>query len=557
MGKRKVFVKAELATIGLEHGNDESGKVVLLPQAIPPRLTTVSFPPNPSNYRTFDFAPWYGVNIDELASACQRQIDRFIGKQDSDIEVATIAGYCNVGLRAFLDYAAMLASAHSRAVQLSDINRATIDGFLRFLRDRGNTGVQTQRTIYSYTKAVLGALGRRGLIAVIDRGDDATFPRGIFPNAHRIDAGERPLSLRERKAFTAAVKTAVLPLFNDEAVAPSKEMLAHAVLVVALHTGRNTTPLLEMAVDALRPHPKDSTEFLVLYKRRGHTSNKVAVRSAIPAGDRSVESMPAVRPTVSRLIRRVIELTSECRKEAPSEIADRVWLYRSSSGVRALCNRRLAEGVAALIRKYGLTDADGKPLRVNVSRLRKTFVNRVNEILDGDIAATAAAAGNLPHNTDRHYLRPGEASTRNWRFMGACLVEELLAATIGATERTPIGQCSDSMEGEYAPKRNGVTCQSFLNCLRCRNYVVTGDDLWRLFSFYWRVLLERSRVDKDRWRQRLAHIPRLIERDVVEAGVARKVFTRRQVDDARERARLDPHPFWATESIISDMETLV
>jgi len=451
----------------------------------------------------------------------------------------------------------MLASARSLDVRLRDISRATIDGFLRFLRDRGNIGVQTQRTIYYYTKAVLGALGRRGLIAVIDRGDDATFPRGVFPNAHRIEAGEKPLSLRERKAFTAAVKTAVLPLFNDKALAPSKEMLVHALLVVALHTGRNTTPLLEMAVDALRPHPKDSTEFLVLYKRRGHTSSKVALRSAIPAGDRSVESMPAVRPTVSRLIRRVIELTSDLRAEAPSEIAGRVWLYRSSGGVRALCNRRLADGIAALISSYGLTDADGKPLRVNVSRLRKTFVNRVNEILDGDIAATAAAAGNSPHNTDRHYLRPGDASTRNWRFMGTCLVEELLAATIGATERTPVGQCSDSKDGEYAPKRNGVACQSFLNCLRCRNYVVTGDDLWRLFSFYWRVLRERPRVDKHRWQQRLAHIPRLIERDVIEAGVARKVFTQRQVDDARERARHDPHPFWATESIISDMESLV
>jgi hypothetical protein len=183
-------------------------------------------------------------------------------------------------------------------------------------------------------------------------------------------------------------------------------------------------------------------------------------------------------------------------------------------------------------------------------------VNRVNEILDGDVVATAAAAGNQPQITETHYLRPGSEAQRNWLFMGTCLVEELLTGTLGATERTPVGRCSDNKNGEYAPKHNGAVCQSFLNCLRCRNYVVTGDDLWRLFSFYWRVLRERSRVDKRRWDRHLSHIPRLIDRDVIEAGLARKVFTKAQVDAARERARDEPHPFWVTETIINELEAL-
>ena len=136
------------------------------------------------------------------------------------------------------------------------------------------------------------------------------------------------------------------------------------------------------------------------------------------------------------------------------------------------------------------------------------------------------------------------------------LVQELLTNTLGATERTPVGRCSDAKTGEYAPKRDGGICQSFLNCLRCRNYAVTGDDLWRLFSFYWRVLRERPRVDKRRWDQQLAHIPRLIERDVIEAGLARKVFKQAEVDAARDRARRDPHPFWATPTIMTELSSL-
>lgn len=215
----------------------------------------------------------------------------------------------------------------------------------------------------------------------------------------------------------------------------------------------------------------------------------------------------------------------------------------SASGqVMALNSKRLAEGITQLVKAYALRDADGRSLRMNVSRLRKTFVNRVHEILDGDLVATAVAAGNQPQNTDRHYLRPGEDAESNWRFMGQCLVQELLTGSIGATERTPVGRCTDNKAGEYAPKHSGQICQSFLNCLRCRHYVVTGDDLWRLFSFYWRVLRERASIDRRRWERHLSHIPRLIDRDVIEGGIARKVFTQAQVDAARERARAHRTP---------------
>jgi hypothetical protein len=555
MGNRKVFVRTDLATAQVEHTRDAVGNVVVLPDRIPPADKAVRFGSNAYGARVFDFAPWYGVNIDPITYVCQRQIERFIDKQDSDVEGATIVGYCRSGLRQFLDFAVMFASAAQRPLHWGDITRDTMDAYLKFLRDQGMAAT-SQRLSYYYTKAVLIALGRRGIIALVNTGDDATFPKNAFPNAHRAAAGETPLSVLERRAFAAAVKTVVRPLFSPDTVAPGKEGLTNALLVVALHTGRNTTPLLEMPTDCLRPHPKDGTEFLVVHKRRGHTSSKVALRSDSTV-DRLVESMPTVRPTVSGLIRRVIDLTANLREEAPAEIRSRVWLYRSSSGeIAALCSKRLADGISALVRTYVLKDVDGKPMRINVSRLRKTFVNRVNEILDGDVVATAAAAGNQPQITDTHYLRPGSEAQRNWLFMGTCLVKELLTGTLGATERTPVGRCSDTKNGEYAPKGNGAVCQSFLNCLRCRNYVVTGDDLWRLFSFYWRVLRERSRVDKRRWDRHLSHIPRLIDRDVIEAGLAGKVFTKAQVDAARERARDDPHPFWATETIINELEAL-
>jgi hypothetical protein len=361
-----------------------------------------------------------------------------------------------------------------------------------------------------------------------------------------------------RQALSLAIKTEVLPLFAED-VEPTAYQLTCALLVIALHTGRNTTSLLDMRDDCLRSHPKDDTEFLILYKRRGHSTSKVALKGA-PEAD--IESTPTVRPTVSKLIRRIIELSNRLRSLAPDGRAASIWLFRrqKSGGkarwdgpVGALCQSSLQHSIKRLVAEHNLVGADGSPIQVTVSALRKTFVNKMYEILDGDVVASAAAAGNSPRVTELNYLRPGENSKRDWRFMGSMLTHELLNRTVGATERTPMGACTDPTAGEYAPKNTGASCMNFLNCLRCRNYVVTGDDLHRLFSFYWRIYDERQRMSRKRWQKQFAHVARLIDRDVIGAGLANSTFKQAVVDRERERARLDPHPFWRHDTLMASL----
>jgi hypothetical protein len=385
----------------------------------------------------------------------------------------------------------------------------------------------------------------------VQHGEDATFPRNPFPNSNRKYKGEKPLTTAQRKAVAQAVKSALMPLLHD-VTEPTSELLGYALLVIALHTGRNTTPLIELNVDCLRPHPKDNVKLLVVHKRRGTRTQAVPVRA-----DQNPESMPTVWTGIVRLIERVKELTSTLRETAPKKLNNRLWIYRarlaSKSTQRgqivALSAGTLTKAIAKLVSDYELKDANGNPLRINVSILRQTFTNRMFEILDGDLVATASAAGNTPSVAGRHYMKPGENAERNWKFLGNAMHEELLSGTLGATEKTPTGSCSDPKDGQFAPK-NGATCMSFLDCLRCRNYVVTGDDLYRLFSFYWLVVRERERVEKRKWQREYAHIIRLIDRDVVQRGLDLKIFRQAQVDDARERARTMPHPFWASRETL-------
>lgn len=561
MSARKVFPKTDLSTSGVEHIVNASGDVAVDPEVLPPKTTLVSFAKHSKHSQGYDFGRWYGLSIDEIVYACQRQIERFIDKQDADVEISTIRTYA-AKLDGFFDYLFMLSKALDRTLTLSDVNRSLIDGYLGFLRD-GGTKTSAQKSAYQSTKAVLKALCARKLIPEKLTGDERTFPANPFPGVHRTTKGEKPLSSREKREVVRALRMAIAPLFAAD-VTPTSELISAAFLLVALHTGRNTTPLLEMTVDSLRPHPKDGTRFLVLYKRRGHSTTKVALR-----GNRKesldIESVGAVKATVVQIIERVIEVTAQLRINAEEGNKNLVWLFSMAKRHRyggapgetsALAAATLAAGIAQLVEKHQLRDSDGKPLRLNVSRLRKTFVNRMYELLDGDLVSTAEASGNSVPVVDHSYLTPGEDAAKNWRFMGITLVNELLTGTLGATERTPVARCSDTQQGEYAPKRDGSPCMSFLNCLRCKNLVVTGDDLYRLFSFYWRLLKERARMDIKRWKRQLAHIVRLIEHDVIEHGLSRKVFSQAAVDSARKRARTDPHPFWRADTIIADISEI-
>lgn len=549
MGKRKIFLKVAVDDLPSKAALSAQQSVPGIQQQTIVQLDRV--PGRGSN--RFDFSSYYGIGVDQVTHACQRQIERFLNKQDMQLERATIADYC-FGLARFLQYLGLRSSALRRELSLADINRHVIDGYLVYLADSTISTV-SQKNYYSKAKAVLQILCTRGLISEVLAGDETTFPRNPFPGVYRKSKGEQPLPKAQRQAFALAVKADAMPIFLD-GVEPTAYQLVCALLVIALHTGRNTSPLLEMTVDCLHSHPKDDLLFLVVYKRRGHTTSKVALKAA-PEED--VELMPTVRPSVAALIRRVIVQSERLQHEAPKNNRAGIWLYRrqkvkgvvSALGpVTSLTQSTINYCVKELVRKHDLVDTDGAPLRINVSRLRKTFVNKMFDLLDGDVVSTAAAAGHTVRTSEVSYLRPGEDSKRNWKFMGEALTNELMTNTVGATAKTPMGACTDNKGGEYAPNREGATCMNFLNCLRCSNYVVTGDDLYRLFSFYWRVLGERARMNQKRWRNQFGHIVRLIDRDVIEAGLTQGVFRQATIDRERERARADPHPFWRSESIV-------
>lgn len=158
MGKRKVYVRIDLIVPRVDHSLDIHKRALVIPEAISPARTLVAFGRNTTSSRSFDFAPWYSKDIDPITYACQSQVERFLVGEDSVVEVGTVVSYCQNGLRHFLDYLIMRATALGHKLTLADIDRELIDGYLGHLVAMGGEHYLTKELLLRYKICTSGAL---------------------------------------------------------------------------------------------------------------------------------------------------------------------------------------------------------------------------------------------------------------------------------------------------------------------------------------------------------------------------------------------------------------
>lgn len=508
---------------------------------LPPAHTVVRLPENSTCSRNFDFGKYYGTGCDVVVYACQRTLERMAeGSAKSGgktLSPATIAGYFHTGLRAFLPHCATMAAALNRDLRLDDIDRDLIDHFIAQLRQSGGK-LSAQKNRHAEAKAVLVAMGQSGWIA------QDIFPRNPFPNSNRSMKGQPALSDPERKAVLTALKADMRNIINGNGPLTSEE-LSVCLLAIAARTGLNPTPALELLTDCLQPHPLKADRYvLVSYKRRGNATRIQSLRRSA-----DIEAMVTALPDVARIIDLIRDRNAELRQA--SAYASSLFVYEARSGRTAGAKSRLSKyilsvGITAFCKRHDLCDADDKPLRLNLMRLRKTFENRLFTLSGQDPFLTAKLGGHTPKVSNDHYLEAPETAERDWHLMGEIRTEQLLSqgkVSTLPTQNTPVAQCRDTKTGDLAPK-NGEHCQRFLACFRCRSFVVTGDDLYRVFSLYWMLVGMRKRMGASAWKRVYGHIIRIIDREIAPRFDAELVAIQRQ------RAKADPHPFWRDPDLL-------
>lgn len=518
-------------------GNDETLEATNLP----PVETVVRLPENAAGSRKLDFDKHYGQGCDVVVYAAQRVLDRMaqasVESRGKTLSPSTIGGYFHHGLRYFLPFCATAAAGLGRDLRLDDIDRQLIDHFIAHLAQSGAIK-QTQRERYTNTKSALVAMGQSGWIAT------DIFPRNPFPKTNRLQKGEKPLSEPEYKKVAQALNADLHAILKRSGPLNSRELVICLMAIVA-RTGINPTPAMELPVDCTRPHPLKSGRYvLISFKRRGNATHIQSLRRAS-----EIESMASAMSSVSDIVDCVRDRNAAIREA--SRYPESLFVFETRGGthtgeLRRLSSKVLVREIGTFVERHRLQDADGNPLRLNVMRLRKTFVNILFDRSGGDPVLTAKLAGHAMKVSNDHYLEAPASAEKDWRLMGEVRTDELLSqAKVKPlpTENTPTAQCRDTLHGRFAPG-DGEHCQQFLACFRCPSFVVTGDDLYRVFSLYWMLVRMRGKMRAKQWKRHYGHIIRIIDQDIAFQ------FDADLVDTQKRLAKVDPHPFWRDPAVL-------
>ncbi|HEY9017509.1 hypothetical protein [Thiomicrospira sp.] len=523
MKKRKDFNQTPLAPVV-----DQDGVLVATPvlQLDISENKVVSFGVNNTTNRNYDFTKHYGQGFDEITSAVQQTIEIMLS--ENVVNATTVSNYCRIGFGYFAKYLTIYAQAMGRELVLQDINLELIEIYIQHLKKQ-YPNVSTAKNLYTHTKSILVKMQGMGWLERFD------FPRNPFPNSNRKVKGQTAFSKAERKRVAHALKVDVNKILEKQQPLNSYELTIF-LLAIALRSGMNTTPLLEMTTDSIQAHPlKEDRKLLVLYKRRGNATHIQNLRHST-----SVENVQTVLVDVAVMVQHIIDMNQSLRTERGTDLAlcfRTTGNSKTSGEITTISNTTVYENTNKWIKEKELKNDNGEPLQINISRFRKTFENRIWELSGGDPFVTAAHANHSLRVSQTHYLEAPKEAEKAFNYMGKVRTQELLSNVEVIENNTPVSKCSN-IPNRTDSNSNKIYCTDFLSCVRCRNMVVTKEDLYRLFSFYWLIVYERETIGAKRWSKYFAHIIRIINRDIAPQFDAEFVAT------IKAEAQANPHTAW-------------
>lgn len=318
---------------------------------------------------------------------------------------ATIVSLATVGAHTFFKY---LAEGQSGIIPTSPakLTSAHVDRYVAWLRGK-YPGSSTARAYFSQIKSLVNAMHEIGLTKV-----DASqlFPANPFPGTRAVCQGDTPLSATEMQRLSDCLKKDLIAIHNKSFKGTDPQALSVFVLLVAMRLGANTTSVLEMRRDCLRPHPIMPNLMVVdTVKRRASGPQVTGLRKVL-----EVETAESISMDGVAIIRKVLSLTESVSVNADGKKKNQLWIYESpkhgpkNNKVITLSESVLGSGIRQAMSRHNIYADDGTPLRVTLSRLRKTKETRLWRLSDGDLLAVAATMGHSPQVADNHYLRLDE-----------------------------------------------------------------------------------------------------------------------------------------------------
>ena len=452
--------------------------------------------------------------------------------------MATLIGFSVNGLRFFLSFLSG-GSVESPPATPNGLTKRHLERYVSWLKLKYPNG-STAKNYYTSFKSLVIVLADYGFV---DTAIDHLLPPNPFPNNAQNTKDAPPLTMGEMHSLLGALKSDLVAIHKGTFLSNGAEEMAVMLLITAARSGINTTPLLEMTRDALKPHPfVPNLRLITTIKRRGKGAQSKTIRQTNMLDEYSAIPLDGVA-----VLNKALEISKPLVALASEEINSYVWLYRS--GQRGGANKIVALTPGALYvstknicERHALQDDLGNRLNVTLSRLRKTMESRLWKLSGGDIIEVSAVMGHTPQVADNHYLKINdEIKTEGATFVGEAFPDKLRGINITPT---PPGGCKDSLYGSRAPKDGVHHCAEFIHCLGCPSYAIVGtlEDLYRLFSYQQFLYAEVEYFLTDEWgawRKRQIDYIRLIDEFTLQK------FDPALVAQARAKAESSPHLFWA------------
>lgn len=510
----------------------------------------------------FDFTPYRVKGREQLATEMR---DAFWSMRH-ELVGNTLTQYQTDACDTFWRFLDERGHDDDRAVvaRLADIDLALLEEYLAWIALQvGQSGPKegegwsngTQRRVYGSLKAVLSNRLKRAPQVLHPH---LSFPRNPFPNSNRLSNRRERYSKTEHQRILKAVSSDLREIHSAEGpttITPLGVLALHLV-ILGTSAGRNKQSLLELRRDSFSPHPLPDRELLVTTKRRGWSTHATSLRTGAPPVDAepTIRTIPA---TVGEHFRYLCQYTAPLISEATDADRDFAFIYRMGRGATGKVSR-LGAGVAKnavqqIADRHELKDDRGRRLRLNLARLRPTFGAELYE-RTRDIRVVQRALGHVSvKTTAEHYAEPMPEADRDHAIVVDGMVSRFTRAEVegrvflAADGRIPLKNVKDLLAGGYStgiarcknPFREGEeVCQKFFYCFRCPNMCVFEDDLWRLFSFYYRLLEERPKLSTLHWEKTYGPIVRRIDVDIAPQ------FPAETVRAARLKAQQTPHPTW-------------
>lgn len=224
----------------------------------------------------------------------------------------------------------------------------------RLVRPKYPNG-STAKNYYSALKSLLVGLMDYGFI---DAEPEQLLPANPFPMNGASTKSEMPLSPSEMQRLASALKADLVAIHHAPWFAgPNSEAMAVLLLLVAMRSGINTTPLIEITRDCLRPHPFMPDMMLVqTFKRRGKGAQTQSIRQTQLRDTQSAIPMDGVA-----VLRKALEMTDGLGSQGAggdqrSGVALSFRAARWSDQIACLTPGTASAAIRAIVIRHGLSE---------------------------------------------------------------------------------------------------------------------------------------------------------------------------------------------------------